>query len=210
MELLGSGGFNHWTNKKKSRLIDRALQQVNQSAEADADKAVTDLLNQTALSKRSTLDISFLQKIYNYSIYGHVSGATGGARSNCCWFTLLDNETLNAEGDVLCITAFIPQKARNIALCSVSSSMVVKRPVMQGQISICPAPMSFMTIRGVLQAGKSFSRGPHGSPINTCVCMLPEPDSVLSTKIAFAYQPLSTSQLLTTRWSYTVVSFQFL
>ena len=46
MEVLGSGGFNHWTRKKKSRIVGRALEQVNANSIYEVDAEVYKLLQQ--------------------------------------------------------------------------------------------------------------------------------------------------------------------
>lgn len=207
MEILGSGGFKHWTGKKKSRVVARALDQVNASAEAEADRIVARSMNDRSLQNQdlSLMKETFLSRVFNYLIWGSVHGASAATKNNSCWFTLLSDSQLTADGDVLCIGAYIPPGHRNLPLCSVSSALVLHKLIMRGDITICPKPMSFMALRGILQGGHHVARGPHGHPINSVLCLLPTPNSHLSNCITRAYQALAASQLLTTRWIYTAV-----
>lgn len=208
MELLGSGGFKHWTGKKKARLVDRALEQANASADVEADKKVLQLLNNNSLGQSAPVTgpaTSLLCRISNYVLWGHSMGQAEATKSNSCWFTLLTDAQLADQGDVLCIGAYIPPGRRNLPLCSVSSALVLNRMILDGDIVVCPFPMSFMSLRGLLQGGHQVARGPHGLPINSVLCLLPTPSLSLSCAIAKAYEALATSQLLTTRWVYTVV-----
>lgn len=197
MEVLGSGGFKHWTNKKKSRVTNRALEQADPDAVANADEKAAAILSKYSaslheLARSEDLDESeeeFLE-----------------STSRSCWLTLMKDADLTAEGDVLCLVGYVPPSSRNLGLCSVSSSKVLHSAILNGKVEICPHPMSFLTFRQLALEGKSISRGPNGHPINVCVSFLPIATSPLSCELAFCYTPLCASQLLTSRWIYTVVS----
>lgn len=197
MEVLGSGGFKHWTNKKKSRVTNRALEQADPDAVENADtKAATILskyFNQSESSKIEDLEENE-EEFFESS-------------SRHCWLTLMKDVDLTNDGDLLCLVGYVPPASRNLALCSVSSSKVLHTAILNGKVEICPHPMSFLTFRQLVLEGKSISRGPNGHPINVCVSFLPIASSPMSCELAFCYTPLCASQLLTSRWIYTVVCF---
>ena len=183
--------------------MDRALGQVDASSELEADRQVAQLLQNTALgSSAAAAPSSFVSRLYEH-LRMH-AGSTVTERS--CWFTLMSESQLAAAGDVLCLGAYIPPGGRNLPLCSVSSALVLQRLVLRGDIIVCPMPMSFLALRGILKGGRQIARGPHGHPINTVLCLLPTPGDTLSERISSTYQALAASQLLTTRWIYTKVS----
>ena len=192
MEVLGSGGYEHWTNKKKSKVVGRALDQVNTSAVTDIDAKAVALQN----SMQSFSDVSS-------------AAALSAQALSPCWLTLLTSSELTKDGDVMCLVGCIPARARNLAMCSVSSAKVLHQAVLSGSLSICPQPMSFLTIRGLLMQGQQITRGPNGMPINTVFCLLPSAQSELSIGLAKLYSPLSCSQLLTSRWIYTVGTTEY-
>lgn len=196
MEVLGSGGYDHWTNKKKSKLLAKALDQINLNAVDEIDAKVN--------------------KLVSINKAGNTNSKTGGGidtadvegieKNFTCWFTQCDGKELAQNGDILCIVGYIKPGARNLPLCSVSSAKVLHQAILRKDIYICPEPMSFLTLRELLLRGHEIARGPHGYPINTCFCLVPSPMDELSNDIGKLYSLLCSSQLLTSRWTYTVVS----
>jgi hypothetical protein len=177
LELLGSGGFEHWTNKTKSKVVVRALEQVDPDSVSSADARVLDLLKT-------------------------MPEFTDTSQEPRCWLTLKTESEMCAEGDVLCLVGYIPKKARNLLMCPVSSSKVLERAVVNNEMIICPQLMSLLTIRTLLLEGKEIARGPHGFPINAVLCLIPF-DTKISIKLAKVYSPIACSQLITSRWIYT-------
>jgi hypothetical protein len=204
MEVLGSGGFKHWTNKKKTRVTNRALEQADPDSISNVDTKVAGILTKHSndakpsevmtRSEEDEEDEESEEEFY------------GKNASRCCWLTLMKDVDLNEDGDVLCFVGYVPPATRNLGLCSVSSSKVLHNAILNNKIDICPHPMSFLTFRQLALEGKSISRGPNGRPINVCVSFLPMSSSAQSRELAFAYTPICASQLLTSRWVYTVVS----
>lgn len=194
MEVLGSGGFKHWTNKKKSRVTNRALEQVDPDSISNVDAKVAGILAKHSNdAKPAEMTEEDEEEFYETN------------SSRCCWLTLMKDMDLNEAGDILCLVGYIPPATRNLGLCSVSSSKVLHTAILNNKIEICPHPMSFLTFRQLVLEGKSISRGPDGRPINVCVSFLPISSSSQSCELAFAYTPICASQLLTSRWIYTVV-----
>jgi hypothetical protein len=183
MELLGSGGFDHWTAKKREKLIGRALEQANPDSIIQADENASAIISQHE------------QEII-----------TDDAM---CWVTMMTGQELAQMGDVLCIVGYVPRGARNLPLCSVSSSKVLHQAILKKKVILCPQPMSFLTMRQLLLSGKEIARGPHGAPINTCVCLVPTPHSKLSKHLARCYSAIQCSQLMTSRWVYTVGTAEY-
>jgi hypothetical protein len=200
MELLGAGGFKHWTKKQKQRLVGRAMDQASKSATSDADDAAARFL---LASRAHTLKLSTEFSDLPRQIYDKCLPLAQ------CWFSLMPDSQLWEEGDVLCLGGFVPPRSRNLPLCSVSSALVLNRPLLAGQLIACPTPMSFLALRGILENGRSIARGPHGAPINAVFTLLPRPDDVLSLSLARCYAAIATSQLLTTRWVYTVGTAEY-
>jgi hypothetical protein len=202
MEVLGSGGFKHWTNKKKSRVTNRALEQADPDSISNVDTKVAGILakysNDTKPSEVTNKEGGDEEEDDEEEFYEKNS-------SRCCWLTLMKDVDLNEDGDVLCLVGYVPPATRNLGLCSVSSSKVLHNAILNNKIEICPHPMSFLTLRQLILEGKSISRGPNGRPINVCVSFLPISSSSQSCELAFCYTPICASQLLTSRWVYTVV-----
>lgn len=204
MEVLGSGGFKHWTNKKKDRVTNRALGQVNADSVQQVDTKVAAMLEATvgggcASSVREVEVGDADDEDIGLSAYDHPTRRR-------CWLTLMEDEDLTNTGDVLCLMCYVGRGERNLPLCSVSSAKVLHGAVLNRKVAICPQPMSFLTMRELLLEGKEVARGPNSLPLNACLCMLPSSTSPLSGRLAAAYAPLAASQLLTSRWIYTEVS----
>jgi hypothetical protein len=208
MEVLGSGGFKHWTDKKKTRVTNRALEQADPDALSKVDQKVALLLLKHASSSGTGTSGGYLKNMNeedDEDDEDEEEFLTQNLVTKSCWLTLMKDTTLTQEGDLLCYVGYIPNHTRNLGLCSVSSSKVLHTAILNGKIQICPHPMSFLTFRQLVLEGKSISRGPNGQPINVCVSFLPIESSPLSCELAFAYTPICASQLLTSRWIYTVV-----
>lgn len=198
MELLGAGGFKHWSSKKKGRVTQRALEQANPDAIMNADEKA-----QTILSVGS--GFSKEESVPEY-LSDDEDATTSRER---CWLTLLRDEDLTPSGDILCLVGYVPSGARKLPLCAVSSAKVLHSAILDNKIHICAQPMSFLTLRQLLLEGKEIARGPDGHPINVVVCFLPTAGSSenasMSRKLANCYSSIAASQLLTSRWIYTVV-----
>lgn len=205
MEVLGSGGFQHWTAKKKSRVTNRALGQVNSDAIELVDAAVAKILrtNATQPTPQTPATAQDMEGEGDSSAAGQSSYDHSYRRQ--CWLTLMGDEELTETGDVLCMVGYVPKGARNLPLCAVSSAKVLHNSILNGHVEICPHPMSFLTLRELLIEGNEISRGPNGRPINTAVCLLPSSAYPVSAELASSYAPLVASQLLTSRWIYTEV-----
>jgi hypothetical protein len=184
MEVLGAGGFKHWTDKKKAKVTNRALEQANPDSIIKADEKVEAILARYA----STEDAQSEEEA-----------------QRTCWLTMMTEEDLLKEGDILCLAGYIRRGDRNLPLCSVSSSKVLNNSILNNRVEICPQPMSFLTLRQLLLEGNQIARGPVGQPINACICLLPKVSSPNSAEISFCYSALAASQLLTSRWIYTTV-----
>ena len=182
MEVLGSGGFDHWTNKKKSKVVGRAMDQVNANTVSETDAKVA----------------AILAKMGEFSSTGQQIGDRP-----MCWLTLDRNDFLTRTGDVLCLVGYVPRRSRNLAMCSVSSSKVFLQAILNDKIIICTQLMSFLTLRDLLMNGSEITRGPDGNPINTVFCLVPDSACEMSIDIARMYSPIAASLLLTSRPIYT-------
>lgn len=186
MEVLGVGGFQHWSSKKQQRVVDRALAQANAESVTEADLKAWKLR----------------QKAVTVDVHNPVISDSYG-NSSVCWLTLLSGIELFLEADVLCVAGYISRGDRNLPLCSVSSAKVLDRAVLAGRLRVCPQPMSFLTLRQLLLEGHEIAKGPNGAPINACISLLPTSHNISSAKIANCYSGICYSQLLTSRWVYT-------
>lgn len=174
MEILSSDGFTHWSNGQKQRSIKRALEQAEPNTITITSQSIQQLIEETP---EELIENSLLE----------------------CWFTL---QPVDRE-DCLCLVGYIPPNVRNLPMCSLCPAKVLHSAILNEQISICPLPMSYLTMRQLLLNGQQITRGPMGLPINTIICLLPNQTSPLSQRIAKIYFPQMASQLLTTQFIYT-------
>lgn len=187
MEFLSAGGFQRWGERKKRKLAGRQLSKANSQSVSVADARVIDMVNKCGDAMREEEEEEGVS----------------------CWITLCGPRQLATLGDVMCIAGYVPPGARRMALAGVNSSSVLQEAVLKGRVRVCLSPLSFLTLRELLQGGNQIARAPDGGAVNTPLCALPATDSELSLGIARAYQPLITSFFLTSRSCYTEKAGEF-
>jgi len=185
MELLGSGGYEHFTSKQLKKLCVRATKQINPDSMEDIDAKVS------AYSK-STSQV-----------------AIADDRAVECWWTGESAQELAESEDVPVLVGYFPPGERNRGMSSVNSCLVIDRALISGRIHVCLQPMSFKTIRGLLCQGKQISRGPDGHPINLIISFMPDAMSEKSIVLAKMMSSLGASQLVTTNFNSTVGTMEF-
>ncbi len=186
LELLGSGGYEHFTNKQLKKLCVRATKQINPDSMEDIDAKVS------AYSKSTPKE------------------TIADDRAIECWWTGESAQELAESEDVpVLVGSFPPEEKRNRGMSSVSSCLVIDKALIGGRIHVCLQPMSFRTIRGLLCEGKQISRGPDGHPINLIVSFMPDGTSEKSIVLAKMMSSLGASQLVTTNFNSTVGTMEF-
>lgn len=185
MELLGSGGYEHFTTKQLNKLCARATKQVNPDSMEDIDEKVDLYMSKTPRE------------------------VTEDNRAVECWWTGESAQELAESADVPVLVGFFPPGERNRGMSSVNSCLVIDRALTSGHIHVCLQPMSFKTIRGLLCQGKQISRGPDGQPINLIVSFMPDGTSEKSVVLAKMMSSLGASQLVTTNFNSTVGTMEF-
>ena len=185
MELLGSGGYEHFTDKQLKKLCVRATKQINPDSMEDIDAKV---------------------RAYSKSTPGIT---THDDRAVECWWTGESAQELAESEDVPVLVGYFPPGERNRGMSSVNSCLVIDRALINGRVHICLQPMSFKTIRGLLCQGKQISRGPDGKPINLIVSFMPNKTSEKSLVLAKMLSSLGASQLVTTNFNSTIGTMEF-
>ena len=185
MELLGSGGYEHFTGKQLKKLCVRATKQINPDSMEDIDAKVS------AYSK-STPKVTIADD-----------------REIECWWTGESAQELAESEDVPVLVGYFPPGERNRGMSSVNSCLVIDRALINSRIHVCLQPMSFKTIRGLLCQGKQISRGLDGHPINLIVSFMPDGTSEKSIVLAKMMSSLAASQLVTTNFNSTIGTMEF-
>ena len=185
MEVLGAGGFVHWTSKKIEKVKARAVKQVN----PDSVTNITDKLDNyfRTLDPTTTTDATLVD-----------------SREAECFWTLSSALELVAEKDVPILVGNIVKGDRELGFGSVNSCYVIEKALVSGRINVCLYPVSFKVFMGILSNKQQISRGPDGMPMNTMIGFLPDLNSRHSIEIAKTLSPLLASQLVTTNFVSTV------
>jgi hypothetical protein len=185
MELLGSGGYEHFTGKQLKKLCVRATKQINPDSMEDIDAKVS----------------AYSKSIPKVTI--------ADDREIECWWTGESAQELAESEDVPVLVGYFPPGERNRGMSSVNSCLVIDRALINGRIHVCLQPMSFKTIRGLLCDGKQISRGPDGYPINLIVSFMPDGAGEKSIVLAKMMSSLAASQLVTTNFNSTIGTMEF-
>ena len=185
MEILGSGGYEHFTSKQLKKLCVRAAKQINPDSMEDIDAKVTAYSNRTP--KVTISDDRAVE----------------------CWWTGESAQELAESEDVPVLVGYFPPGERNRGMSSVNSCLVIDQALISGRIHVCLQPMSFKTIRGLLCQGKQISRGPDGKAINLIISFMPDLSSEKSVVLAKMMSSLAASQLVTTNFNSTVGTMEF-
>jgi hypothetical protein len=187
MEILGAGGFVHWTSKKIEKVKARAVKQVN----PDSVTNITDKLD----NYFRTLDPTTKPD---------TTGTLVDSRDAECFWTLSSALELVEEKDVTILVGNIVKGDRELGFGSVNSCYVIEKALVSGRINVCLYPVSFKVFMGILSNKQQISRGPDGMPMNTMIGFLPDLNSRHSIEIAKTLSPLLASQLVTTNFVSTV------
>ena len=187
MEVLGAGGFVHWTSKKIEKVKARAVKQVN----PDSVTNITDKLD----NYFRTLDPTTKPD---------TTGTLVDSRDAECFWTLSSALELVEEKDVTILVGNIVKGDRELGFGSVNSCYVIEKALVSGRINVCLYPVSFKVFMGILSNKQQISRGPDGMPMNTMIGFLPDLNSRHSIEIAKTLSPLLASQLVTTNFVSTV------